>query len=133
MVGCLRFASEFGLIFTFALRQILVPGKTLRQVTFSAFVFLTSFKLGVTSCLLLSKLFCVVSYFSTPLMGFGPFICNGSLTSALVEMLTGNFPGVWNKQVAFQSNIETCNRDIILPFCVSILQSNCLQRLHLTL
>ena len=118
-------------MFTFALRQILVPGKTLRQVTFSAFVFLTSFKSGVTSCLLLFIVSGVVSYFSTPSMAFGPFICNGSLTSALVGMLTGNFPEVWNKQGKFQPNIDTFY--IILPFDVSPLHGNCLHRLHLTL
>ena len=91
LVDCLKFASEkfevvVGLLLTFASRQILVPGRTLRQLTFSAFLFITSFKLGVTSSAL------VVSYFITLLMAFGSFICNGSLTSALADTSRGNFP-----------------------------------------
>ena len=91
LVDCLKFASEkfevvVRLLLTFASRQILVPGRTLRQLTFSAFLFITSFKLGVTSSALL------VSYFITLLMAFGSFICNGSLTSAPADTSRGNFP-----------------------------------------
>ena len=97
--------SEVGLLLTVASRQILVPGKTLRQVTFSAFAFLTSFNLGVlTSRALLLMVFDLVSYFSTLLVAFGSPICASSLTSAATDMPTGNFPLVRNEQVIFQQN-----------------------------
>ena len=103
----IRFASdnfEVGFL-TVASRQILVPGKTLRQVTFSAFAFLTSFSLGVvTSCALLLMGFDQVSYFSTLLVAFGSSICASSLTSAEADSPTGNFPEVRNEQVIFKRN-----------------------------
>ena len=47
MVDSLRFGFEVGFLFTLASRQILVPGRTLRQVTLSASVFFTSNTLGL--------------------------------------------------------------------------------------
>ena len=47
MVDCLGFEFEVGFLLTLASRQILVPGRTLRQVTLSASVFFTSNTLGL--------------------------------------------------------------------------------------
>ena len=97
--------SEVGFVLTVASRQILVPGKTLRQVTFSAFPFLTSFSLGVvTSCALLLMAFDLVSYFATLLVAFPSSICVSSIASAAADTPTGNFPEVRNEQVIFKQN-----------------------------
>ena len=100
----IRFAFEVGFL-TVASRQILVPGKTLRQVTFSAFAFLTSFSLGVvTSCALLLMSFDLVSYFATLLVAFPSSISDSSLASAAADTPTGNFPEVRREQVIFKQN-----------------------------